>query len=513
MRADSLRVAVRPRGTFECLDLAVMYCGRRPLAVALATAIGALPWAFLNRWLFAAATDDSLPFLALLLLFEAGWVAVPLTLYLGQSVFSTRFSWRAAIRALVGGLPGLILFQGLLRGLCTAFWFLAPFLLVWHYYIDQIILLERPAVSRVWRRRTAMNEGNVGRVTQLLVVDGLVMAFGIPLVSYAIASAAALWGGSVSDPGVDEGGRVGSVLWWPNQTAFFAVCGFLTVFRFFTYLDARIRREGWDVELKLRAEETWAGLDRRTAIAARGGAALMLVALASLAPPQARAAEAEEGDRARKALASQSFPWYDRTADDYRPIVRPPASASDRSSRRPDTATELDGEVFGTLGAAIVVGLLVVAVGGIVFLVVRHGLLDGGRPPRTLADPGVAPTVDDVAAALPAGLIPADGDLLGQAAALAERGDYSAAIQSLHAWILLELDRRRALSLGRGKTNRQYAAEVAASLPEVAELFRSSSRLFEDAFFGHLPVPRDRFAAVWERRDLVASSAVARVNP
>lgn len=29
---------------------------------------------------------------------------------------------------------------------------------------------------------------------------------------------------------------------------------FIAVFRFITYLDCRIRREGWDVELKLRAE-------------------------------------------------------------------------------------------------------------------------------------------------------------------------------------------------------------------------------------------------------------------
>jgi hypothetical protein len=32
-----------------------------------------------------------------------------------------------------------------------------------------------------------------------------------------------------------------------------AACYF-TVFRFLTYLDARIRQEGWEVELRLRAE-------------------------------------------------------------------------------------------------------------------------------------------------------------------------------------------------------------------------------------------------------------------
>jgi hypothetical protein len=40
---------------------------------------------------------------------------------------------------------------------------------------------------------------------------------------------------------------------WQIQAAFWIVIVFLTVFRFVSYLDCRIRREGWDVELKLRA--------------------------------------------------------------------------------------------------------------------------------------------------------------------------------------------------------------------------------------------------------------------
>jgi hypothetical protein len=33
-----------------------------------------------------------------------------------------------------------------------------------------------------------------------------------------------------------------------------AVVGFTTVLRFLSYLNLRIRREGWDVELQVRAE-------------------------------------------------------------------------------------------------------------------------------------------------------------------------------------------------------------------------------------------------------------------
>jgi hypothetical protein len=38
------------------------------------------------------------------------------------------------------------------------------------------------------------------------------------------------------------------------QLAVWTTVGFFTVVRFLSYLDLRIRREGWEVELKMRAE-------------------------------------------------------------------------------------------------------------------------------------------------------------------------------------------------------------------------------------------------------------------
>ena len=49
MHAEGLMITVRPRGILECLDLAVMFCGRRPLPVALAAVIGAVPCMLVNR--------------------------------------------------------------------------------------------------------------------------------------------------------------------------------------------------------------------------------------------------------------------------------------------------------------------------------------------------------------------------------------------------------------------------------------------------------------------------------
>jgi hypothetical protein len=69
-----------------------------------------------------------------------------------------------------------------------------------------------------------------------------------------------------------------------------------------------------------------------------------------------------------------------------------------------------------------------------------------------------------------------------------------------HGWQLVQLHGRGVIELARGKTTRRYASEVAAAAPEIADLFRRSNRLFEDALFGRLPVSATAFAGVWDRR-------------
>jgi len=562
MRTDAVHVAIRPRGILECLDLAVMFCGRRPLAVGLATALGALPFILLNRAIFAGARDDDATAAALVLALEAAWAAVPLTLYLGQSVFSDRFSIGSALRAGLGSLPSLLLFQGLLRTVCLGVCLLAPVVFVGMYYLDQIILLERPPLSRVWRRRSAMNRGQLGRVARLACVDGLLLACGTVLGTRVLGAASRLWSGRglgwEAIIGGDDG-LVAAAFTWHGQIAFWAACGFVTVFRFITYLDARIRREGWDVELRLRDEQTYAGLPPSAGGRHRGTTIAALVLL--LAAPTAAAwgaspagDAAAEGD-ARRALARQSFPWYDADSDRFRPLIRPEQESRDRggedaaSSQRGDAGGDragggstsggpsrragsggagaggsgrgegrarrlptpesmpspLSAEALGTIARVLMIGLLVAAVAVVIWTIVRYGLRDRTTAGESGGDDDDV-TFDDPDDALPAGLRRADGDLLGTAAAHANRGDFAAAMLHLHAWMLVELDRRGGLVLARGKTNGQYRAEVAASLPMLSGLFETSSRLFEDVFFGRLPIGRGEFQAVWERRDLVTSA-------
>ena len=538
MRADAIRVAVRPRDVLECLDLATLVCGRRPLAVAIAIAIGSVPCIAVNRVLFAGVGDEVL-FLALIVLgVEAAWAAVPLTLFLGQAVFSDRFSWRAAGRSLGGALPALIVFQGLLRGLCLATVFLVPIVLVGMYYLDQVILLERPPLSQVWRRRGSINRGKVARVMSLVLVDCLVLAVGTAVGADFLAAVARLWRGGGS-AAAGDGSLVQAIMSWNGQVAFWSACGFLTIFRFFTYLDARIRREGWDVELRLRADDTYMGLPRtearppRTSGAARGALAAIAVMIGAMLAGGVRAADTADGrSAARRALERQSFPWYDADADRYRPLIDPPR----RSAEAPTPAETAPRGGSGPGGGAgsgaggrtstgspesagavptpwrmpempveatwwLLVALLVLAAVGLAIVVVRLGR-GGGGAVETVDEEGPAEPAPEP---LPAGIRLADGDLLARCTAEAARGDFAAAMLLFHAWLLVELHRHGVIALARGKTNGQYAAEVAGAAPELAGLFRASSGLFEDAFFGRLPVARADFLAVWERRDRLAA--------
>lgn len=545
MRTDAIRVAVRPRSTLECLDLAALVCGRRPLAVALATALGALPCIAVNRALFAGVDDEALLPALVTLGLEAPWAAVPLTLYLGQAVFSDRFSWRAAIRAFLGGLPALLVFQGLFRAVCLTTLLLAPVAFVTLYHLDQVVLLERPTVAKTWSRRGVVNRGTGSRLLALALLDCLVLVLGLIAGANFLTAVAGLWRGGASTAATVTG-VVPTLMSWTWQVALWATCGFLTIVRFFTYLDGRIRREAWDVELKLRADETYGSLARAEPRRAGMVAVALLIAVATLGVPAAAADASGRPSAARQALEHQGFPWYDAAADRYRPLIdagRPASDAAEprggseangRGGRRSrgtgggsggGSGSGMQGGSGGGGGGAgsprppspppppavppevgrwLLVALLVIVVVGLVVFVARYGLGRGTADlPAESADEDATPEPEPDS--LPAGIRLADGDLLGRCAAEAERGDFTAAMLLFHAWLLVDLHRRGIVALARGKTNGQYAREVAAAAPALRDLFRASSGLFEDAFFGRLRVERDAFLAVWARRDLAAS--------
>jgi hypothetical protein len=84
------------------------------------------------------------------------------------------------------------------------------------------------------------------------------------------------------------------------------------------------------------------------------------------------------------------------------------------------------------------------------------------------------------------------GDLLGEADRLNGLGRYAEAIVYLFGHRLIQLDRAHAIRLARGKTNRQYLAEL-RSRPDLARLMRETVQTFEQSYFGRYEITQTQF--------------------
>lgn len=262
MQLDHNRIVIRERGLLDLLDLAlfVIRAFAGPLMIALA--IGVLPAMLLNAWLLVKFAEPAIdmPFPAaymVLMLFLVLWetpiVTALATLYLGESVFTERPRAGNIARLFVRSLPQLFIFQVVLRGIMMplVFTWFVPFA-VWPY-LNEIILLERnpfwrhrPGQMTTFRRRKALHDGSVGDLfgRWLAAIMFGVMLFVALWISIQVVVAMLqsqwTWGGLTY------------TLYYP--LALWIVVGYFTVVRFLGYLDLRIRREGWEVELMMRAE-------------------------------------------------------------------------------------------------------------------------------------------------------------------------------------------------------------------------------------------------------------------
>lgn len=258
MRLDSARFVIRPRGILESLDLAFLFCGRHWWGLLIATALGVGPLMLMNT-LVSFNTDEGNLIVLLLMLAQAPWATVWITLYLGQITFSERFSLGLAWRMFWRGWLQLFCFQGIIRTLCMVIWILAPVSYVSLYYMNQIILLEQTPLSRTWARRTALNKRNLGSILSLIAVELIVFAIGVFVLTQILNAISSLWRDHFSLSAYYQDTEQQAWGWlqlhqWEVQLAWWISLSFITVWRYTTYLDCRVRREGWDVELGMRSQ-------------------------------------------------------------------------------------------------------------------------------------------------------------------------------------------------------------------------------------------------------------------
>lgn len=259
VRLDQTQIAIRERSPLEIFDLTLHAIRAHAGGLALTALLGMIPLAVFNGWLLADRLDEipldwlsffesgpPMGYLLLMLLLVVAEIPLAtalMTLYLGHAVFTERPRAGQIAREWFESLPQLLLYQGLLR----------PLFVLFRPFLSEVILLERnPLRARdgsgrsTGQRSRSLHRGNgdaFGRWVITVPVGGMLLGAIFGSISFLRAVLFSEWA-------------------WDRTTyqvlfplALWIVIGYLTVARFLSYLDLRIRREGWEVELALRAEE------------------------------------------------------------------------------------------------------------------------------------------------------------------------------------------------------------------------------------------------------------------
>lgn len=289
MQLDKTQIAIRERGLLEIYDLALLVTKCYWKRILLSLAIFGIPVSLLNFFLLyslqieVGVWDVSAQFFTLtvvLIYLEAPLVTVPLTMFLGDALFHDKPDWR---RAFLGFWPltprvfwSILMLRGVLPGIALVYFSMfedgilavvflvllclyAVVLRVVRPYISEIVLLERnplrsknKSVITIGRRSSALHGPNFGD----MVVRGMASSVSILIVLAIVLNIWAARGYLFGAWGID--------LWYLNlllPLGLWLVVAFMSVVRFLSYLDLRIRREGWEVELVVRAEANrWKGV-------------------------------------------------------------------------------------------------------------------------------------------------------------------------------------------------------------------------------------------------------------
>jgi hypothetical protein len=260
MELDQARIAICERSCFDNLDLALHVIRARAAGLATSALVGIVPamlfnygvlWYFHSRRFSDEMTGGSYFLLVLLVMIEAPLATAPLTLYLGQAMFVEKPRARPMARDFWACLPQLLVLQVLMRTLLilpVVSW-IVPYA-IWPY-LNEVILLERnPLFSGRGQISTLKRNSNLHRhnngefmlraLGALLLAPLLITALWLTqrYLLLALFGFEAPWGGQVI--------AAQAVLW--------LVVVYFTAARFLSYIDQRIRTEGWEVELFLRAE-------------------------------------------------------------------------------------------------------------------------------------------------------------------------------------------------------------------------------------------------------------------
>lgn len=254
------RVTLRPRSLDETFDLALAY-----LRVHIRDLRGPILVATLAAWLpvvigflVLGLSDTEVIALGLVL---TGLAERSITVYAGRHLFgnptSIRGAWAATGRRLAFGLAtnlfaicpilALVLsdYDETWIVIVTMLGFVWPFMIASHVHLAEVHHLEQLPLGRAAQRARALIAYRFGRAVGLLTMGALVRALFVLAMS---SGAAFLFSFVLQFKGVSGiAGPLFGMLGYTLSGPFVALA------RFFDYIDARTRREGWDIQIRFNA--------------------------------------------------------------------------------------------------------------------------------------------------------------------------------------------------------------------------------------------------------------------
>ncbi len=244
MALDRTLISIRERRQVDLFDLALVVIRRRLRPLAVAAACGIAPFVLLNAWAFNHLGGAGPGISLFLWWIEAPIASAPLTLVLGGLMFDRRASTRSIARELAASSGTLALTHCLLRYL-PVYW-LPPRLM----FANEVVLLEKGGWSTLWKRGSNLSGGREADLVVLSMAQfGATLVFatfgylGLGRMLQSLTAETLTWD-------LPESTILTTLAF---QVPIWVGVAYFTVVRFLTYIDQRIRLEGWEVELRVRA--------------------------------------------------------------------------------------------------------------------------------------------------------------------------------------------------------------------------------------------------------------------
>lgn len=602
MQLDKTHVKIRVRTLSEIGDLSLMMIRRYPRAFFQVFFWGAAFWIVADLILLGWMTVDFsnvdltsdevdgqfyryLFWMATLVFLQTPIAGVLSTYSLGQSIFEHQPSLRQAIGEVRSVMGPLVWTLGFKRMAIPAMLVLAvrwgqdfsvffdavlPFAMLVvaalvrgnRPFIAEMIVLERcpsrsknSAVITLKRRSKALHSPLASELGGRFLSVSLVMLAMLGCVFYSL-----FWirGIAISVWTMDT---TGALVFYP--AALWMVASLSVVVRLLGYLDARIRLEGWEVELAIRAEairqfgedimaapqtdSLQAGnpaksipsttsppaVSRGTAggVAAAGGIAATGAKVMILCVSIAVGGSTAIADSPAPVVADSV--WFDSDSNSLVPIevkddrtdslnresrwTPQPKKTSSKAAPPPTPPGTSSwgswtwGNVLGWLLLAMMMALLI----GLLLYVFANSSFDFRSAPvatQTLQHKSLDEQTKQRIAELPAELRDTNVNPRSEIERLMREGDFERAIIFLYGHQLLLLDRAGSLRLSRWKTNSQYVRETRTSDPSAGESLSRTAFAFERSYFGRHALTGIQFEKLWLDNLQLESSIASRVE-